>query len=64
MPLAIYGSPRSRTMRVLWVAAELGLEYEHVPLAFDDPALKAPAFLKLNPRRHDSNDRRRRLRAL
>ena len=49
MTLTIYGSPRSRTMRVLWIAAELGLEYTHVPLAFDDPALKEPAFLRINP---------------
>ena len=49
MALTIYGSPRSRTMRVLWTAAELSLAYEHIPLSWDDPALKAPAFLKLNP---------------
>lgn len=49
MALTIYGSPRSRTMRVLWLAAELGLDYEHVPLAWDDPALKQPDFLKINP---------------
>jgi glutathione S-transferase len=49
MALTIYGSPRSRTMRVLWTAAELGLSYEHIPLAWNDPALKAPAFLSLNP---------------
>jgi glutathione S-transferase len=49
MDLTIYGSPRSRTMRVLWAAAELRLPYEHIPLAWDDPALKSPAFLKLNP---------------
>jgi glutathione S-transferase len=49
MALTIYGSPRSRTMRVLWMAAELGLDFEHIPLAFDDPELKSPAFLDLNP---------------
>ncbi|HZC15203.1 MAG TPA: glutathione S-transferase family protein [Caulobacteraceae bacterium] len=49
MTLTIYGSPRSRTLRVLWAAAELGLDYVHVPLAFDDPQLKSAAFLKLNP---------------
>jgi glutathione S-transferase len=49
MALTIYGSPRSRTMRTLWTAAERGLEYEHVPLTWDDPALKAPDFLQLNP---------------
>ena len=49
MTLTIYGSPRSRTMRTLWVAAELGLDYSHVPLAFDDPALKSPEFRRVNP---------------
>lgn len=49
MALVIYGSPRSRTLRVLWMAAELGLDYEHIALAWDDPALKQPEFLKLNP---------------
>ena len=49
MGLIIYGSPRSRTMRVLWAAAELGLSYEHVPLEWDDPALKSPEFLRINP---------------
>jgi glutathione S-transferase len=49
MALTIYGSPRSRTMRTLWAAAELGLTYTHVPLAWDDPALKEPEFLRLNP---------------
>jgi hypothetical protein len=32
MALTIYGSPRSRTMRTLWMAQELSLDYEHVPL--------------------------------
>jgi glutathione S-transferase len=36
-------------MRVLWAAAELGLVYEHVPLASYDPALKLPDFLRINP---------------
>jgi glutathione S-transferase len=49
MALIIYGSPRSRTLRTLWAAAELGLTYEHVPLAWDDPVLKSPDFLRLNP---------------
>jgi glutathione S-transferase len=49
MALTIYGSPRSRTMRVLWTAAELGLDYRHVPYEFDDPALKQPDYLRINP---------------
>ncbi|MEM7019242.1 MAG: glutathione S-transferase family protein [Pseudomonadota bacterium] len=49
MSLIIYGSPKSRTMRVLWMAAELGLEFEHRPLEYDAPELKQPDFLALNP---------------
>jgi glutathione S-transferase len=49
MALVIYGSARSRAMRTLWLAAELGLEYEHVPYEWDSPALKSPEFLALNP---------------
>jgi glutathione S-transferase len=49
MALTIYGSPYSRTLRVLWAAAELGVSFEHVPLSFDDPALKQADFLRINP---------------
>jgi len=49
MALTIFGSRDSRTMRVLWAASELGLAFEHMPYAFDDPALKQPAFLAINP---------------
>ena len=31
MTLQIIGGTRSRTFRVLWLAEELGLDYEHVP---------------------------------
>ena len=44
--LKIYGTARSRTARVLLMAKELGLEFEHIPRIAD---LKAPAFLKINP---------------
>ncbi len=47
--LKIYGTARSRTARVLWMAKELGLAFEHVPLAMGDAALKQPEFLKINP---------------
>src|SRR5690348_1379804 len=49
MALTIYGSPNSRAIRVLWAAKELGLAFEHVPLAWNDPRLKSPAFLRINP---------------
>ena len=46
--LKIYGTARSRTARVLWMAKELGLAFEHVPLMMGDAALKQPPFLKIN----------------
>ncbi len=49
MALTIFGSPRSRTMRTLWMAEELGLDYEHAPVAWDDPWLKTAEFLQINP---------------
>ena len=49
MVLTIYGTARSRTARVLWMAKELGLQFEHVPLAMGDAALKQPPYLKINP---------------
>jgi glutathione S-transferase len=49
MALRLIGSPRSRTMRVLWMLSELGLDYTLEPLEWSDPALKTPGFLALNP---------------
>lgn len=36
MTLRIYGIPASRAVRVLWVAEELGLPYENVPIDYKD----------------------------
>jgi glutathione S-transferase len=49
MTLTIYGSRDSRTMRVLWAAHELDLAFIHIPYGYDDPALKQPEFLRINP---------------
>jgi glutathione S-transferase len=49
MALTIHGSHNSRTKRTLWAAEELGLAYRHVPVEWNDPALKTPEFLRLNP---------------
>lgn len=49
MALIIYGSPRSRTMRTLWMTEELGLDYEHRVVEWDDPWLKSSEFLAINP---------------
>ena len=45
MALIIYGSPRARTMRIFWTAAEHCLDFAYVPRAFDDPAGAVPALL-------------------
>jgi glutathione S-transferase len=47
--LRIYGSARSRGVRTLWMAAELGLEYEHLDYAPRSPATRTPEYLALNP---------------
>jgi glutathione S-transferase len=49
MALTIHGTHQSRTLRVLWMAEELGLDFVHDPIGWDDPRLKSPEFLRLNP---------------
>jgi glutathione S-transferase len=46
--LKIYGSVNSRAMRVLWMAAELDLPYEHKDWLPRAPETKAPEFRALN----------------
>jgi glutathione S-transferase len=46
--LKIYGVPRSRAFRTLWLAKELGLDYEHVPVNFTGDNRK-PEYLAINP---------------
>ncbi len=47
--LRIYGIARTRAFRALWIAMELGLDYEHLPIEIGDAGARAPEFLKLNP---------------
>jgi glutathione S-transferase len=47
--LRIYGIARTRAFRALWVAKELGIPYEHVPLEIGGGGAKAEAYLKINP---------------
>ena len=49
MALTIYGSSMSRTFRVLWMARELGLQYENVPIDPRTGDTRKPDFLKINP---------------
>jgi glutathione S-transferase len=49
--LKIYGPPHSRAFRVIWLANEIGIPYEVVPVSFGvpDAECKKPWYLKLNP---------------
>jgi glutathione S-transferase len=47
--LRIYGAARSRGVRTLWIAGELGLQYEHLDYAPRSPATRTPEYLALNP---------------
>jgi len=47
--LKIYGPAWSRANRVLWLAAELGLDFEHEQTDLVAGAHKQPEFLALNP---------------
>lgn len=49
MSLSIYGVAQSRAFRTLWMAQELGIPYEHVPVGFADGGCKQPSFLAINP---------------
>ena len=49
MTLKIYGTADSRAARPLWVAEELGLAYEHVPVHYLGGATRTPEFLAINP---------------
>jgi len=52
MALKIYGIPRSRAFRVLWMAKELGLEYENIPIGTDTGESRTPEYLRINPNGH------------
>ena len=49
MPLKIYGIARTRAFRALWMAMELGIDYEHDPVEIGDAGARTPEFLAINP---------------
>ena len=52
MALKIYGIARSRAFRTLWMAKELGLDYENVEIDFATGETRAPEYLAINPNGH------------
>jgi len=47
--LRIYGVARTRAFRVLWIAEELGLDYEHLPIETGPAGARRPDYLRVNP---------------
>jgi len=52
MALTIYGSARSRTIRTLWAAKELGLSYAHVDIMPGPTGSRLPEMIAINPNGH------------
>src|SRR5262249_36005269 len=48
-PLRIYGVARTRAFRALWIAKELDLDYEHVPLEIGPAGARKADYLAINP---------------
>jgi glutathione S-transferase len=47
--LRIYGIARTRAFRALWIAKELGLDYEHLPIEIGAAGARQPEYLAINP---------------
>jgi glutathione S-transferase len=47
--LRIYGVARTRAFRAIWMAKELGLDYEHVPIEIGPAGARKPEYLAVNP---------------
>jgi glutathione S-transferase len=47
--LRIYGIARTRAFRVLWIAKELGLDYEHLPIEIGEAGAHREDYLAINP---------------
>ena len=50
--LKINGVARSRAFRTLWMAGELGLDYEHVQIDMAKGETRQPSYLAINPNGH------------
>ncbi|MGH7095178.1 MAG: glutathione S-transferase N-terminal domain-containing protein, partial [Stellaceae bacterium] len=50
--LKIYGVPRSRAFRTLWMAHELGLDFDNLPVGITASETRTPSFLAINPNGH------------
>lgn len=49
MSLRIFGIARTRAFRALWIAKELGLDYEHIPVEIGQAGARKADYLAINP---------------
>jgi glutathione S-transferase len=49
MSLRIFGIARTRAFRAIWIAKELGLDYEHVPVEIGQAGARQSEYLAINP---------------
>ena len=47
--LKIYGIARTRAFRALWIAKELDLDYEHIPIEIGPAGARKSEYLAINP---------------
>jgi glutathione S-transferase len=47
--LRIYGVARTRAFRAIWMATELGLDFEHIPTEIGAAGARQPDYLAINP---------------
>jgi glutathione S-transferase len=47
--LKIYGVPISRSISNIWAALELGIDYENVPIGWDDNSIYSDGYRRINP---------------
>ena len=47
--ITLYGISMSRAGRCVWALEEIGLDYEQVPIHFNDGGARTPEYLAINP---------------
>ena len=47
--MKIYHAPNTRSVRIVWLSEELGLDYEIERFKLGDPAMRGPDYLRVHP---------------
>lgn len=47
--MKIYHAPNTRSVRIVWLCEELGLDYELEKFSLGDPKMRDPEYLKVHP---------------